>query len=86
MDSGVGLTRRAACLAGRTDRERNTGSHGDRCGSAELAQRLLAQAKEQGIETALEAEMDEHLGYENHDVGGRGSGNSPQLPSERRQS
>ena len=52
----------------------------------ELAQRLLAQAKEQGIETALEAEMDEHLGYENHDVGGRGSGNSPQLPSERRQS
>jgi putative transposase len=59
----------------------------------ELAQQLLAQAKEQGIElvgpggllnrltknvleTALEAEMDEHLGYEKHDVGGRGSGNS----------
>jgi transposase-like protein len=59
----------------------------------ELAQQLLAQAKEQGIElvgpdgllnrltknvleTALEAEMDEHLGYGKHDVSGRGSGNS----------
>jgi transposase-like protein len=59
----------------------------------ELAQQLLAQAREQGIdlvgpdgllnrltknvlETALEAEMDEHLGYEKHDVSGRGSGNS----------
>jgi putative transposase len=59
----------------------------------ELAQQLLAQAKEQGIdlvgpdgllnrltknvlETALEAEMDQHLGYEKHDVSGRGSGNS----------
>jgi len=59
----------------------------------ELAQQLLAQAREQGIdlvgpdgllnrltknvlETALEAEMDEHLGYEKHAVAGRGSGNS----------
>ncbi|WP_425547135.1 transposase [Arthrobacter humicola] len=59
----------------------------------ELAQQLLAQAREQGIElvgpggllnrltknvleTALEAEMDEHLGYGKHDVVGRGSGNS----------
>jgi transposase-like protein len=59
----------------------------------ELAQQLLAKAKEQGIdlvgpdgllnrltknvlETALEAEMDEHLGYEKHDVAGRRSGNS----------
>lgn len=59
----------------------------------ELAQRLLAQAREQGIElvgpdgllnrltknvleTALEAEMDEHLGYGKHDVSGRGCGNS----------
>ncbi|MET3919997.1 transposase-like protein [Arthrobacter sp. UYEF20] len=59
----------------------------------ELAQQLLAQAREQGIElvgpggllnrltknvleTALEAEMDEHLGYGKHDVSGRGSGNS----------
>lgn len=59
----------------------------------ELAQQLLAQAREQGIvlvgpdmllnrltknvlETALEAEMDEHLGYEKHDVSWCGSGNS----------
>jgi transposase-like protein len=28
------------------------------------------------LETALEAEMDEHLGYEKHDLSGRGSGNS----------
>jgi transposase-like protein len=27
------------------------------------------------LETALEAEMDEHLGYEKHDVSGRGSEN-----------
>ena len=54
----------------------------------ELAQQLLAQAREQGIdlvgpdgllnrltknvlETALEAEMDEHLGYEKHDCPAR---------------
>ena len=59
----------------------------------ELAQQLLAQAKEQGVElmgpngllgqltknvleTALDAEMTEHLGYERHDPAGRGSGNS----------
>ncbi|MFL1592995.1 transposase, partial [Rhodococcus ruber] len=59
----------------------------------QLAQQLLAQAKEQGIElmgpngllgqltknvleTALDAEMTEHLGYEKHDPAGRGSGNS----------
>jgi len=59
----------------------------------ELAQQLLAQARERGIElvgpdgllnrltknvleTTLEAEMDDHLGYEKHDVAGRGSGNS----------
>ncbi|MDP9695878.1 UNVERIFIED_ORG: transposase-like protein [Arthrobacter globiformis] len=59
----------------------------------ELAQQLLTQAKEQGLElvgkdgllnkltknvleTALEAEMDEHLGYGKHEVAGRGSGNS----------
>jgi hypothetical protein len=61
----------------------------------ELAQQLLAQTREQGIElvgpdgllnrltknvleTALEAEMDEHLGYGRHDVSGRGSGELPQ--------
>ncbi|ORI21270.1 IS256 family transposase [Rhodococcus sp. 1168] len=59
----------------------------------QLAERLLAQAKEQGIElmgpvgllnqltknileTALDAEMTEHLGYDKHDAAGRGSGNS----------
>ncbi|WP_067684306.1 IS256 family transposase [Nocardia miyunensis] len=58
-----------------------------------LAEQLLAQAKEQGIdlvgpggllnqltktvlETALEAEMTEHVGYEKHDPAGRGTGNS----------
>ncbi|SDL85212.1 transposase [Arthrobacter sp. ok362] len=61
----------------------------------ELAQQLLAQAREQGIElvgrggllnrltknvleTALEAEMDEHLGYGKHDVSGRGRTNQSQ--------
>ncbi|ORM37156.1 IS256 family transposase [Williamsia sp. 1135] len=58
-----------------------------------MAEQLLAQAKEQGVElmgpngllnqltknvleTALDAEMTEHLGYEKHDAAGRGSGNS----------
>lgn len=59
----------------------------------QLAQQLLAQAKERGVdlvgpdgllnqltknvlESALEAEMSEHMGYERHDPVGRGSGNS----------
>jgi len=59
----------------------------------QLAEQLLAQAKEQGVElvgpngllnqltknvleTALDAEMSEHLGYDKHDAAGRGSGNS----------
>ncbi|BCQ08088.1 IS256 family transposase [Mycobacterium heckeshornense] len=59
----------------------------------QLAERLLAQAKEQGVElvdpnellnqltknvleTALDAEMTEHLGYDEDDPAGRGSGNS----------
>jgi putative transposase len=59
----------------------------------ELAEQLLAQAKEQNVElvgpegllgqltknvleTALDAEMSEHLGYEKHDPAGRNSGNS----------
>ncbi|GAA3852995.1 hypothetical protein GCM10022380_83590 [Amycolatopsis tucumanensis] len=58
-----------------------------------LAEQLLAQAKEQGVdlvgpdgllnqltknvlETALDAEMTEHLGYDKHDPAGRDSGNS----------
>lgn len=59
----------------------------------QLAEQLLAQAKEQGIdlvgpggllsqltkrvlETALEAEMSEHLGYDKHEYAGRDGGNS----------
>lgn len=59
----------------------------------QLAEQLLAQAKEQGVElvgpngllnqltrnvleTALDAEMTEHLGYDKHNPTGRGSGNS----------
>jgi putative transposase len=59
----------------------------------QLAERLLAQAAEQGVElvgpdgllnqltkhvleTALDAEMTEHLGHHTHDPAGRGSGNS----------
>jgi putative transposase len=59
----------------------------------QLAEQLLAQAKEHGVElvgpngllneltknvleTALDAEMTEHLGYDKHDPAGRGSGNS----------
>ncbi|TCP38595.1 transposase-like protein [Tamaricihabitans halophyticus] len=59
----------------------------------QLAEQLLAQAKEQGVdlvgpdgllnqltknvlETALDAEMTEHLGYDRHDPAGRDSGNS----------
>ncbi len=55
----------------------------------QLAEQLLAQAKEQGVElvgpngllnqltknvleTALDAEMTEHLGYDKHDPTGRG--------------
>lgn len=65
----------------------------DEVNQLELAQQLLAQAKEQGIElmgpngllgqltknvleTALDAEITEHLGYEKNDPAGRGSGNS----------
>ncbi|HTK67384.1 MAG TPA: IS256 family transposase [Pseudonocardia sp.] len=59
----------------------------------QLAEQLLAQAREQGVdlvgpngllnqltknvfETALEAEMTEHLGYDKHDPVGRTGGNS----------
>ena len=37
---------------------------------------LLNKLTKNVLETALEAEMDEHLGYGKHDVAGRGSGNS----------
>jgi Transposase, Mutator family/Protein of unknown function (DUF2511) len=59
----------------------------------QLAERLLPQARQQGVElvgpngllnqltknvleTALDAEMTEHLGFDKHDPAGRGSGNS----------
>ena len=37
---------------------------------------LLGQLTKSVLETALDAEMSEHLGYEKHDPAGRGSGNS----------
>jgi putative transposase len=37
---------------------------------------LLNQLTKRVLETALEAEMTEHLGYDKHDPAGRGSGNS----------
>ncbi len=66
---------------------------GEIVGTKELAEQLLRQAKEQGVElvgpggllnrltktvleTALDAEMTEHLGYDKHDPAGRNSGNS----------
>jgi putative transposase len=46
--------------------------------AAELLQDggVLKDLKKRLVETALEAEMTEHLGYERHAVDGRGSGNS----------
>ena len=37
---------------------------------------LLGQLTKSVLETALDAEMSEHLGYEKHDPAGRGRGNS----------
>ena len=37
---------------------------------------LLKQLQKRAVETALEAELSDHLGYEKHDPAGRGSGNS----------
>lgn len=37
---------------------------------------LLAGVTKQIVETALEVEMSEHLGYEPHEVAGRNTGNS----------
>ena len=67
----------------------------------ELAEQLLAQAREQGVElvgpngllnqltknvleTALEAEMAEHLGYDKHDVPGAAAGTPATGPGRRR--
>ena len=68
-------------------------AHEEDLDQVQLAQHLLAQAKEQGVElvgpdgllneltkrvleTALEEEMSEHLGYDKHDPVGRNRGNS----------
>jgi putative transposase len=68
-------------------------AHEEDLDQEQLAQQLLAQAKEQGVEligpgglltgltskvinTALEVEMSEHLGYDKHDPVGRNRGNS----------
>ena len=65
----------------------------DRIDQQQLAQRLVAAARADGVElvgpggllsgltktvleTALEAEMTEHLGYDRHDPTGRDGGNS----------
>jgi transposase-like protein len=37
---------------------------------------LLNQMTKNVLDTALDAEMTEHLGYDKHDPGGRGCGNS----------
>ena len=37
---------------------------------------LTSQLVKLTVETALSAELDEHLGYEKHDPAGRGTGNS----------
>lgn len=37
---------------------------------------LLSQVTKRVLETALEAETTEHLGYDKHDPVGRGTGNS----------
>lgn len=66
----------------------------------QLAEQLLAQAKEQGVdlvgpngllnrltktvlETALEAEMSEHLGYDRHDAEGEVAGIPATAPGPR---
>ena len=76
------------CLAGRADDVRNTRAVATDVDQRQLAERLLAQAKEQGVElggpngllnqltknvleTALDAEMTEHVGCEGHDPAGR---------------
>ncbi|WP_429590355.1 transposase [Arthrobacter crystallopoietes] len=50
---------------------------GQRAGRrARRAGRIIEPLTKNVLDTALEAEMDEHLGYEKHDVSGHGSENS----------
>ena len=77
-------------LVDTTDRDEKIGSMAtDIVDQKQLAEQLLAQAKEQNVElvgpdgllgqltknvleSALDAELSEHLGYEKHDSAGRG--------------
>src|SRR3954471_11244852 len=76
-----------------TDTLDGMAAHEEELDQQQLAEQLLAQAKERGVElvgpngllnqltknvleTALDAEMSEHLGYDKHDCAGCGSGNS----------
>ncbi len=76
-----------------TDTLENVAADEEKLDQQQLAEQLLAQAKEQGVElvgpdgllnqltkrvleTALEEEMSEHLGYDKHDPVGRNYGNS----------
>ena len=76
-----------------TDTLNDMAANEEKLDQRQLAQQLLAQAKDQGVElvgpdgllnqltkrvleTALEEEMAEHLGYDKHDPVGRNHGNS----------
>ena len=76
-----------------TDTLNDMAANEEKLDQQQLAQQLLAQAKDQGVElvgpdgllnqltkrvleTALEEEMAEHLGYDKHDPVGRNHGNS----------
>jgi len=76
-----------------TDTLENVAADKEKVDQQRLAEQLLAQAKEQGVdlvgpdgllnqltkrvlETALEEEMSDHLGYDKHDPVGRNHGNS----------
>src|SRR5829696_5801449 len=91
--SGLGLTRRAWAWREGLTMSETLDPVATELDQRQLAEQLLAQAKEQGVElvgpngllnqltknvleTALDAEMTEHLGYDKHDPAGRGSGNS----------
>src|ERR1700759_308288 len=90
--SGLGLTRRARAWREGLMMSETLESVATEVDQRQLAEQLLAQAKEQGVElvgpngllnqltknvleTVLDAEIAEHLGYDKHDPVGRGSGN-----------
>jgi hypothetical protein len=94
--SGLGLNA-GLCLAEGLTMSETLESRATNVDRRQLAEQLLPQAKEQGVElmgpggllnqltknvleTALDTKMAEHLGYDEHDPGGRGSGNFPNSP------